>query len=288
LAEPLNQQVNTRTLVILAFSATAGVLVEFYDFSIFGFATASAFPQIFFPHLPPARALLFSYLALGAGYPARILGHAVPIILLATVSAFQLMDSVVSGTYAISFMRFAGIPLATTATIIFLSRIGDVLGVLVSGPLADLKRRSVAYLAIGLTTLLSYPSALAILHKQIQLVMLLQFLITFLGLGLLHGLVPILMSESFPTKFRYSGTGLSFSLAAVHGGMVPPPLLARLIGQDVLHKWLYLPVIYVVYCAAAMLALHFIPETRDLKMEDIDREQSQALFGATLQGGAAV
>ena len=450
MAEPLNQQVNTRALVILAFSATAGVLVEFYDFSIFGFATASAFPQIFFSNLPPARALLFSYLALGAGYPARILGafifghfgdrkgrkiafltnilivggstcltgllpgyaklgivapallvllriiqgigvggefggatsllaefgaqrrsrafwmslanlgislglmsasvvflllsktfattgwriamvlsavivipalvarykladsplfeqleqreqlaqmpsldvfrkHAVPIILLATVSAFQLMDSVVSGTYAISFMRFAGIPLATTATIIFLSRIGDVLGVLVSGPLADLcKRRSVAYLAIGLTTLLSYPSALAILHKQIQLVMLLQFLITFLGLGLLHGLAPILMSESFPTKFRYSGTGLSFSLAAVLGGMVPPPLLARLIGQDVLHKWLYLPVIYVVYCAAAMLALHFIPETRDLKMEDIDREQSQALFGATLQGGAAV
>jgi MHS family shikimate/dehydroshikimate transporter-like MFS transporter len=140
--------------------------------------------------------------------------HALPIILLATVSAFQLMDSVVSGTYAISFMRFAGIPLATTATIIFLSRIGDVLGVLVSGPLADLcKRRAVAYLAIGITTILSYPSALAILHRRTLLVMLVQFLITFFGLGLLHGLAPILTSESFPTKFRYSGTGLSFSVA---------------------------------------------------------------------------
>jgi Na+/melibiose symporter-like transporter len=55
-------------------------------------------------------------------------------------------------------MRFAGIPLATAGTIIFLSRIGDVLGVLLSGSLADLcKRRMVAYFAIGLTTLLSYP-----------------------------------------------------------------------------------------------------------------------------------
>ncbi len=36
-------------LIILAFSATAGVLVEFYDFTIFGFATSSAFPQILFP-----------------------------------------------------------------------------------------------------------------------------------------------------------------------------------------------------------------------------------------------
>jgi len=435
--EQPEHSVDTRNLIILAFSATAGVLVEFYDFTIFGFATASAFPEIFFPNLPPTRALVFSYLALGTGYPARFLGafifghfgdragrkiafltnilivggstcltgllpgyaklgivapvllvllriiqgigvggefggatsllaefgakrqsrafwtslanlgislglisasavflvlrrsfattgwriamllsaiivipalvarykladsplfeqlkrrdqlarvpslavireHHVPIILLATVSAFQVMDSNVTGTYAISFMRFAGIPLATTATIIFLSRIGDVLGVLLSGPLADLcKRRMVAYLAIGLTTLLSYPSALAILGRRIPLVMFLQFLITFFGLGLLHGLAPILTSETFPTKFRYSGTGISFGLAGIMGGMIAPPLLARLIGQDVLHKWYYLPVIYAVYCAAAMLALLFIPETRDLHLEDLDQGQSQ-------------
>ena len=68
------QEVDTRTLIILAFSATAGVLVEFYDFSIFGFASASVFPKIFFPNLPAAQALVFSYLALGDGYPARVLG----------------------------------------------------------------------------------------------------------------------------------------------------------------------------------------------------------------------
>ena len=74
MAERSIQEVDTRTLVILAFSATAVVLVEFYDFTIFGFATASAFPEIFFPNLPPAKALVFSYLALGAGHPARLLG----------------------------------------------------------------------------------------------------------------------------------------------------------------------------------------------------------------------
>src|SRR5215468_11201657 len=72
--EQPGQNVDSRTLIVLAFSATAGVLVEFYDFTIFGFATASAFPQIFFPNLPPAQALVFSYLALGAGQPARLLG----------------------------------------------------------------------------------------------------------------------------------------------------------------------------------------------------------------------
>ena len=75
--EPVGQPeqiVNTRTLIVLAFSATAGVMVEFYDFFLYGYAAASAFPQIFFPKLAPTQALVFSYLAFGAGFPARLLG----------------------------------------------------------------------------------------------------------------------------------------------------------------------------------------------------------------------
>jgi MHS family shikimate/dehydroshikimate transporter-like MFS transporter len=68
------QGADTRTLTIVAFSATAGVFVEFYDFFIYGYAAASAFPAIFFPKLAPTQALLFSYLAFGAGFPARLLG----------------------------------------------------------------------------------------------------------------------------------------------------------------------------------------------------------------------
>src|SRR5215471_8336916 len=71
---PNEQKVDTRTLVILAFSATAGVLVEFYDFFLYGFAAATAFPAVFFPKLPPTQALVFSYLAFAAGFPARLLG----------------------------------------------------------------------------------------------------------------------------------------------------------------------------------------------------------------------
>ena len=68
------EHVDLRTMTVLAFSATAGVLVEYYDFFIFGYAAASAFPHIFFPNLSPTLALVFSYLAFGAGFPARLLG----------------------------------------------------------------------------------------------------------------------------------------------------------------------------------------------------------------------
>jgi MFS family permease len=108
----------------------------------------------------------------------------------------------------------------------------------------------------------------------------LQFLITFSGIGLLHGLAPILTSEAFPTKFRYSGTGISYSLSAIMGGMIAPSVLAGLIGQDVLHNWFYMPIVYVVYCVVAMVALMFIRETRDLSLEELDHaEEAHAAAG---------
>jgi MFS family permease len=426
------QGADTRSLTILALSATAGTLVEQYDFFLYGYAAASAFPAIFFPKLPTAQALVFSFLAFGAGFPARLLGafifghfgdrtgrkfsfllsigivgattcltgllpgyarlgiaapvllvvlrivqgigiggefggtssllaefgaqrrsrafwislanlgiplgalaasgvmlvmsrsfattgwriamllsvvivipallarykladsplferlkqraqlaalpsfgvfkgHAGPILLLALVVAFMSMDGFVMGTYFISFMRFAGIPLATIAVILMLGRIADALGVLLSGPIADLcKRRVAAYVAIGLTTLLSYPFVLAVLSKRIGFIMALQTPISFFGIGVLHGLAPILASESFPTKFRYSGTGISYNLCHIFGGMIAPSALAGLIGQDVFHKWYYVPACYAFYCIVAMLALLFIRETRDVSLHDLD------------------
>jgi hypothetical protein len=52
--------------------------------------------------------------------------------------------------------------------------------------------------------------------------------------------------------------------------MITPPLLSRLISEDVAHNWYYLPLVYAVYGAAAMLALLFIRETRDVPLEDLD------------------
>ena len=439
------QGIDTRTLTILAFSATAGTLVELYDFFIYGYAAASAFPGIFFPKLPPTQALVFSFLAFGAGFPARLVGafifghfgdragrkfsfllsiaivgattcltgllpgyaslgiaapmllvvlrivqgiglggefggtssllaefgaqrrsrafwmslanlgiplgglaasgvmlvmsrsfattgwrvamllsvvivipallarykladsplferlkqgeelaalpsfgvfkmHAGPIFLVALVVAFMSMDGFVMGTYFISFMKFVGIPLATTAVILMLGRIADAFGVLLSGPIADFcKRRIAAYIAIGLTTLLSYPFVLAVLSKRIGLVMALQIPISFFGIGVLHGLAPILASESFPTKFRYSGTGISYNLCHLFGGMIAPSALAGLIGQDVFRKWYYVPACYAFYCIVAMLALLFIRETRDVNLEYLDQAEPGLAYSARPQ-----
>lgn len=448
---PRREGTDRRTIALLAFSATSGVLVEFYDFFIFGYAAASAFPHIFFPNISPTWALIFSYLTFGAGFPARLLGaflfghfgdragrktsflinilivgattfmvgllpgydtigmaapillitlriiqgiglggefggaasllaefgatrkhrafwvslanlgipggamaasavlflladsfstygwriamllsvvvvvpgllarskladsplfeqlkakdelskmpsldvtrkHWRPILLLALFCAFQQMDGYVSGTYAISFMKSAGIPLATTAVIIFVARIGDILGVVISGPAADLMRRkTVGYLAVVLTAILSVPYALAILHQEVWLVLGLQFVITLLGVGILHGLAPILTSESFPTKYRYSGAGISYSLSAILGGGIAPPLLAGLIGTDVAGKWYYIPVVYGIYAVIAVAALSLTPETRHRRLDETPEagEPPTALQAKIVRGSPA-
>jgi hypothetical protein len=52
--------------------------------------------------------------------------------------------------------------------------------------------------------------------------------------------------------------------------MIARPVLAKLIGSDVRHNWIYVPLVYSVYGAAAMIALLFIRETRDVRLEDLD------------------
>lgn len=434
-------------LAVLAFASTAGVMVEFYDFFIYGYAAATVFPATFFPNLAPAHALLFSYFAFGAGFPARLLGafifghfgdrcgrkfaflinlgivglttcltgllpgyatlglaapillvilriiqgiglggefggasallaefaatrrsrafwislanlgiplgaiaassvmlllhgsfattgwrvamllsvvivlpavlaryrfadtpmfeelkqreavasmpslsvvkkHGVPMLLIAFVLGFQQMDGYVSGTYIISFMKMAGIPLATTATLLLLARISDVLGVILSGPGADLlHRKKTAGIAIALTVALSYPFARAIAERQILRIAVLQCLITLFGMGIMHGLAPILAAEAFPTKFRYSGAGISYGMSTIVGGMIAPPLLTVLVGTDVARKWFYIPVVYAIYGTVALFALAFMRETAAVDLREMDSGDSD-LIGDVAQAAA--
>lgn len=427
------EQASGRTMAILAFSATAGVLVEFYDFFLYGYAADTTFPKVFFPGLGHTAALVFSLLTFAAGFPARVLGsfifghfgdrlsrkfsfllnilitglatvitgllpgyvtigiaapvilvilrvvqgiglggefggassllaefgarrrhralwialsnlgiplgamtgsgvllifsgtftttgwriamllsliivvpamlarykladsplfdrikrqdelarmpsfavfrtHWKPILLLALVAAFQQMDGYVAGTYILSFMDAAGIALAATAGIILVGRVGDVIGIVAAGPLSDLlKRKGVAYVAVIVTTLLSIPLTLAILDKNLVLTAILQVLTMLFGVGLLHGLAPVLTAEAFPTRYRYSGAGISYNISAVLGGALAPPLLAGLIGDDATGRWFFIPIAYGIYAVVAIGSLMFVRETRDVRLEDLDR-----------------
>ncbi len=137
-----------------------------------------------------------------------------------------------------------------------------------------------------LTAVLSVPYALAILHQQVWLVLGLQFVITLTGVGILHGLAPILTSESFPTKYRYSGAGISYSLSAILGGGIAPPLLAGSSGRTCRELVLY-SVVYGIYAVIAVAALALTPETRNRRLDEFaEAQDGQAGAGSKVACGA--
>jgi MHS family metabolite:H+ symporter-like MFS transporter len=55
-------------------ASTAGSALEYYDFALYGLASALIFSKLFFSHLDPATALIASFATFGVGFVARPLG----------------------------------------------------------------------------------------------------------------------------------------------------------------------------------------------------------------------
>ncbi len=89
----------------------------------------------------------------------------------------------------------------------------------------------------------------------------------------MHAFAPVIASENFPTKYRYSGSGIAYQLSAIIGGMFTPSILTALIGKDVLTKWFYVPLFYFIYFVIAAVALIFLKETKDVKLADLDQKE---------------
>ena len=92
------------------------------------------------------------------------------------------------------------------------------------------------------------------------------------GIGAMHAYAPVLASEQFPTKFRYSGGGIAYNLSAVIGGMFTPALLSELIGKDVVTKFYYIPLFYFIYFIVAVIAILKMKETKDIDLDAIDTQ----------------
>lgn len=58
-------------------SATTGTALEYFDFALYGLASALVFNQLFFPNLDPATGFLASFATFGVGFFARAAGGVV-------------------------------------------------------------------------------------------------------------------------------------------------------------------------------------------------------------------
>ena len=427
-----SSQVSTKTMGMLALASTAGLTIEFYTFYLFGVASATVFPKVFFPSLDPTLGVVISFLAFSAGFPARIVGaflfghygdkigrkvsflvdlvlvgvggtltgvlpgadtigvlapillvilrvitglglggefggatallaefgskrkhrafwvgfanagfsiggflgavvlgvfsstftttgwrigflltlaivipsllaryaiaetpqmvkligqrsqvrfpsisvfrkYTAPILLLALFSAFQQFDGYAALTYMVSYMDIAGYSLVLIAVVVGVGRLYDFAGLAVNGWFSRvLKRRTTGIIFLAIPTIMSYPYVLAILSKNIPLVLITELLLVVFGVGAMHAFAPVLASEQFPTKYRYSGSGLAYEISALLGGMFTPAILSELIGKDVAGKFYYIPAFYVIYFVVGAVGILLLKETKDIDLEALD------------------
>lgn len=83
--------------------------------------------------------------------------------------------------------------------------------------------------------------------------------VTFLIAGVGFGVAGSFLSELFHTRYRYTAAGLSYSLAGVLGGAIPPLIAASLIGT---YGSFVFGIFLAVYCLAGLLCTLALRETR--------------------------
>jgi heme/copper-type cytochrome/quinol oxidase subunit 4 len=82
--------------------------------------------------------------------------------------------------------------------------------------------------------------------------------------------VNALFAESFPTKYRYSGSGLAYQIGTLFSGVITAILLPVVIISTggVKNSMPYVAAVAVIVVLASFIATLFIKETKDVQLTD--------------------
>jgi MFS family permease len=84
--------------------------------------------------------------------------------------------------------------------------------------------------------------------------------------GIATGPLGALLSELFPTKYRYTATGISYNVAGILGGAIPPLVAASITAR---YGGMVFGVFLAVLCAVSAACVWAIKETRDHDLTDV-------------------
>jgi len=101
-------------------------------------------------------------------------------------------------------------------------------------------------------------------------------IVTFMIAGTGFGVAGSFLSELFPTRYRYTAAGLSYSLGGVLGGAIPPLVAASIIGS---YGGFFFGVLLAAYCLVGLLCTLALKETKDRDI--IEATRPAAALGET-------
>ena len=193
-------------------------------------------------------------------------------ILLATgTTVMTLSLTYVGGTYMVSYgTSVLELPRPDVLAVAILGGVAISIGVLIGAALSDRigRRRQItiiACLAI-VWTLVLFP----ILETRSPAAFAIGVPVTMFLSGLATGPLGAFLSEIFHTRYRYTATGLSYSLAGMLGGAIPPLIAGPIIATA---GGFTFGVILACVALVSLICVRVIGETKQL---DLDREDAAA------------
>ncbi|AHC52034.1 MFS transporter [Sulfolobus acidocaldarius SUSAZ] len=189
------------------------------------------------------------------------------ILLLAGSWAAQNAGFYLYSVYSVTFLT--GLHFSRNLALLSVT-ISSLIGIFITilfGIYADkLGRRTGMITAFGFGLIFSFLYVMMLMQLNFALILIAQILITVAVLGS-YAILPAFFAENFPTKYRYSGTGISYHMAAPIAGGLAPLIVAALVGENYSVNWYWFALIFVIYFAISIGALLALKETRGKEME---------------------
>ncbi|MGJ9413578.1 MFS transporter [Aeromicrobium sp. CF4.19] len=113
-----------------------------------------------------------------------------------------------------------------------------------------------AYVVAFFWSLLLFP----LLDTGSPIALLIGLTITLSLYGVANGPAGALLPEMFPSRYRYTGAGLSYNLGGIIGGAIPPILAAQIVAVS---SSIWVGVLLAGLSAASLLCVVALPETKD-------------------------
>lgn len=192
------------------------------------------------------------------------------IILLAFAVAFMItLVSAIEVPYSVRYLATMGVPsvFLTSATSIsfafgvFTLMLGFVLG-------SRLGRRKMLLVGAGwalISVIIFFPLVNTLNHTLIIIADMMLFGPTVFTIASQN----TLFAESFPTKYRASGSGLAYTFGGLITGLITVFVIPSIVvfSGGLLKSDIYVQIVGIIITLASITALYFIKETRELKIE---------------------
>ncbi|MDG6904638.1 MAG: MFS transporter [Nitrososphaerota archaeon] len=194
-----------------------------------------------------------------------------PILMMGLMDAVQItLATGVQAPFSIGYLAIHHIsPTFTSFSITFSNAIGMITWII--GPFMSEKfgRKRTLLVCNGIFVVAMAAFFPLINTLNLTLIVLAQTLISA-TIGLSNAGIQTLMAESFPTKYRYSGAGISYQIAALIAGIVTTIVASATSAVGTLSATPYIAAIVMIVIVAAIVANIMIKDTKGVDLHQLD------------------